>query len=513
MEFLDQLIEWSAPLGSPFLLLLVVFVTMPLMRSRAKPVQRAMVPAATVAGFLAVYHLCALQPRMDRWLAALNSPIVLVCLLVVLPAMHLPRRGAYRWFLVVPAALVLLLVLGIRQGLQTIPTDAESFPWLLVKPTWLIAGLTSLVVLVQPLLPMPLLRSTVRVLCLVVLVYGGFALRRDYADYQDMLARRTVARDVMNISETTPAMRYDNRLVHLPAAPCRFPEDGGYVQGCFLELAQRLLQVDARAALGGDADARGALEMSLAGMVVFVALSLVTARWWCGWLCPLSTMGEVANGIRKLCGLPAWRPSPGIKRAYLVSGLSLTGLTLLMARAIPHLDAQGKFAGCKLPIYPLCKICPNQQLCPVASGGINAYPPLPGTEWAFGFFRYGCLAVLGLFVVSFASARRLWCRFCPMGMISGLFNRGGLFRLRKDAGKCTACGVCTEVCPMDITVIRDEMQAEDVSCYHCVLCLRCVEKCPQDDCLRLEHGGHPVFASRFPWKHRDSTNPEEQDAG
>jgi len=36
-----------------------------------------------------------------------------------------------------------------------------------------------------------------------------------------------------------------------------------------------------------------------------------------------------------------------------------------MAKAFPHLDANGKFAGCKLPIYPLCKLCPGQQVCPV----------------------------------------------------------------------------------------------------------------------------------------------------
>ena len=168
-----------------------------------------------------------------------------------------------------------------------------------------------------------------------------------------------------------------------------------------------------------------------------------------------------------------------------------------MARAVPSLNAEGKFVGCKIPIYPFCKICPNQQLCPVAGGGLAAYPPLPGMEWAFGFFRFACLIVLGLFVVSFLAARRLWCRFCPMGMLSGVFNRGGLFALKKDPQKCNSCGVCGEVCPMDISVVRDEMQADEVSSYHCVLCLRCVEKCPRNGCLSLEHGGIEVTESRF----------------
>ena len=109
----------------------------------------------------------------------------------------------------------------------------------------------------------------------------------------------------------------------------------------------------------------------------------------------------------------------------------------------------------------------------------------------------GSLALLGLFLVTFAASRRLWCRFCPMGMISGIFNRGGMLELRKDALRCNGCGTCAEVCPMDIDVVRRETVDRDVGSYDCVLCLRCVEHCPRDGCLGLHHAGLPVLESRF----------------
>jgi polyferredoxin len=107
------------------------------------------------------------------------------------------------------------------------------------------------------------------------------------------------------------------------------------------------------------------------------------------------------------------------------------------------------------------------------------------------------LVLLAIYLFSFAAARRLWCRFCPMGMIAGLFNRGGMLRLAKDPGKCSRCGACAEACPMAIGLVRDELARRDVSSFHCVLCLKCVEHCPRDACLGLDFAGRRAAESRF----------------
>jgi ferredoxin len=300
----------------------------------------------------------------------------------------------------------------------------------------------------------------------------------------------------MKIEETVPVLRHRGRKTYLPSAPCRFTADGGYVQGCNMELAQRLMQADWSKAAARDPAALGEIGVLFGALVLFLATSFVLARWFCGWVCPLSAIGGALDWLRRMLRLPHLKPARPVKLAYLFSGAGLAGLTLAMARAYPSLDQDGRFLGCKIPLYPFCKICPSQQVCPVASGGPGAYAGLPTwAEWPF--FRTAVLALLVIFAASFALGRRLWCRFCPMGMISGLFNRGGLVRLRKDAAKCNRCGVCADVCPMDIDLVRSEMREADVSSYDCVLCLECVARCPRDGCLTLEHAGATTAESRF----------------
>ena len=454
--------------------------------------------AALLAAFFAAYHLAALNAAVERWLGALNSPIFAVFLLIILPAMYLPRNRWYKLFLLLPAAVVALAVLAGFEAYGSVPAGHEGFYWFLIRPAYLMGAVASLLVLIQPLLSLGRFRLAVRVACLLVLLYGGFALRQDYADYQGMLARRPHARpDIMTLAETSPVLQSDGRMTHLPSAPCRFTADGGYVQGCNMELAQRLMQLNTSALSARDPAVIGALSVLLGATALLLTLCFLSARWTCGWLCPLSTLGSLFDFIRRKLGLPHLKPSQPVKLGLLFSGLGFAGIALAMAKLYPHLDANGKFAGCKIPLYPFCKICPSQQVCPVAAGGPGMVSGLPSWEWGWGFFRVASVTLLLFFGFAFITSRRLWCRLCPMGMISGIFNRGGMFRLRKDAGKCNRCGVCAEVCPMHIDRVRAEMEQPDVSSYDCVLCLKCIEKCPRNGCLSLEHGGVKVVESRF----------------
>jgi len=497
-DFLQPILNLAEPLTSALLALLVV-LAIAWLRGRpwtARARRGAFV--LVVALFFAVYYLVRGTAAGARWLAAMNTPFAAVFLTVVLPAMHLPRNKWYRLFLVWPVLLVAIAVVSVVDAYRAVPGNARGFHWILVRPVWLIAGVTATLVLIQPLLRLATFRRVVRGTCLVVLVYGGFALRQSYDDYQAMLARRKDAvQDMMLLSETSPVMQHDDRLAYLPSAPCRFTADGGYVQGCNLEMIQRLMQVNLGAVGRRDPSAIGALSIILGALVVFLVFCFATGRAACGWLCPLSTLGDVLNWFRVRLGLPHYKPAQPVKLAALFSGIGLGSIALAMAKAYPHLDAEGKFAGCKIPLYPFCKICPSQQVCPVAAHGVSAYAGLPTWDWGFGFFRAACMALLAFFALGFIASRRLWCRLCPMGMIAGLFNRGGMFRLAKDAGKCNQCGVCADVCPMDIDMVRSEMTDENVSSFDCVLCLKCVEKCPRDECLSIEHAGAKVAESQY----------------
>ena len=496
---LEPLLDFLSPLTSPFLALLLLLSMGQLLRRVKSAVGRAAAIFGIVAVFFALYKVIAANESADNWLSALNTPLITVILFVILPAMYLPRNRFYRYFLYLPVFILLLGATSVLISYLDVPSSERGFYWVLIRPAYLMGCVASLLVLIQPCLTMKWFRRAVRLAGLIVLLYGGFAFRMDYTDYKAMLDRRVdpKASGGMRLDDTVPVLNSEKRMLYLPSAPCRFSADGGYVQGCNIELFQRIMQLNFADIVSGNPAALQSLSLVLSALLLFLLLLFLTARWACGWLCPLSTLGDLLSYVRAKMGLPYFKPSQPIKVTSFTAGLSFAGICLLMAKAVPHLDASGKFIGCKIPIFPFCKICPAQQVCPVAATGLSGYPPVPASEWAFGFFRYGSLLLLAIFLLAFMTGRRLWCMFCPMGMISGLFNRGGMFTLRKNASKCNGCGVCAEVCPMDIDLVRSEMKDENVSSFDCVLCLKCVDKCPRDGCLSLEHNGIKVVESKW----------------
>jgi len=125
-----------------------------------------------------------------------------------------------------------------------------------------------------------------------VLVYGGMALRANYDDYRAMVERRPKAHPgIMNVSETSPVLQSAERMTYLPSAPCRFTADGGYVQGCNMELAQRVMQVNWGEVARGEAAAIGDMGVLLGALLLLLAMSFAAGRWFCGWVCPLSWTG------------------------------------------------------------------------------------------------------------------------------------------------------------------------------------------------------------------------------
>ena len=61
--------------------------------------------------------------------------------------------------------------------------------------------------------------------------------------------------------------------------------------------------------------------------------------------------------------------------------------------------------------------------------------------------------------------------------------------------KCTKCGICKRVCPTQVTEVY-EKNGGDVTHSNCIICIRCVEMCPNKDALKLKFAGKPVIKSR-----------------
>lgn len=96
--------------------------------------------------------------------------------------------------------------------------------------------------------------------------------------------------------------------------------------------------------------------------------------------------------------------------------------------------------------------------------------------------------------------RRFWCRICPLGALIDIFsthkpfNNIAFTKLEKDGIKCTKCGICQRACPTQVTDVYHK-KSGDVTVSGCMLCVRCVEMCPEKDALKLKFAGKTLYKS------------------
>jgi ferredoxin-type protein NapH len=252
-------------------------------------------------------------------------------------------------------------------------------------------------------------------------------------------------------------------------------------------------------------------------LAVILIMPLVLGRFFCGWLCPFGFYMDVLTVIRKTLKI-RYRNFPDKFNKFLhnfryvlvffflilpiililiepPSTLSLFSLmALLFAGPFEHL---GILLG---PMVPL--IVPWTG--PLEIGGLYfSFPYVQEVIKYSGenFATINALIFLALTVVGSFLFRRVWCRFCPTGSSIAVVNRfkgfkwAPMLHLDKDETKCTKCGICKRVCPVQVTEVY-EQKGGKIKTSMCMLCLRCVEMCPYEDCLKVNLGGKTVFKSR-----------------
>ena len=87
-----------------------------------------------------------------------------------------------------------------------------------------------------------------------------------------------------------------------------------------------------------------------------------------------------------------------------------------------------------------------------------------------------------------ANNPRVWCTFCPMGMIQEISNRTATFlgfRSRwnvkvtiSNVEACRHCGKCSRVCPMQLEPHRHWDENSQFSGDGCIRCAVCTKNCP-----------------------------------
>ncbi len=185
---------------------------------------------------------------------------------------------------------------------------------------------------------------------------------------------------------------------------------------------------------------------------LLLLFGLVLGRVICGFLCPFGLLQELLHKLptKKIKKSPLTRKLTGVKY----------GLLLVFVLGIP-----AWFALRRVPLPGFCKyVCPAGTL---EGAVLLLLHPANGSLRALaGGLFWWKLAVLAAVMTACVFLYRAFCRFlCPLGALYGLMARLALLGVKVDKDRCTDCGACVRVCPMDIRAVGDS------ECVHCGACI------------------------------------------
>jgi ferredoxin len=246
---------------------------------------------------------------------------------------------------------------------------------------------------------------------------------------------------------------------------------------------------------------------------LLIVMSIIFGRFLCGWICPFGLYMDLLTRLRKALKIKHWtlsdRTNEALRQArYLIIAAFLILSAILGMRAIAGVELVSETELGRYLEIPFCQVCPAKPLFVLIEGALGfmdvdymlsqTIGDFALTGWYLTSINIVILSVVtgGSFMI-----RRLWCRICPLGGLIAIFSRFGpfkkisLIKLTKVEEKCTKCGICKRVCPPQVTEVYDE-KGGDVTVSSCILCFRCVEMCPYEDCLKVEVAGKPIYKSK-----------------
>ncbi len=196
-------------------------------------------------------------------------------------------------------------------------------------------------------------------------------------------------------------------------------------------------------------------EFHVALFVSLVALTFVTKKSFCSWVCPLGTVQEwIGKAGRKLFGRYV-RPPAVIDRVL----LNLKYVVLVLVLGLTWTVWQGDL-------------------------GFRAYDPFYIIFTGFQGHEtlwFSIFIGIGVLVAAFFLPM-MWCRYlCPLSAVMDPMSRAGFLRLKRNPDACTDCGVCDKACHHGIPVST----ADELTARNCTNCLECAEVCPEKGALTL----------------------------
>ena len=261
-----------------------------------------------------------------------------------------------------------------------------------------------------------------------------------------------------------------------------------YVNGCGGHCYLMGLQGVYGFGLGLEALRGAPLMTALGWLAVFVMLTALFGKTWCGWICPFGLFQDWFTLLRRKLGVrerilteKTRRILAPIKYILLVYMITLPPL---VTAGLLHQDFY----------LPFCNICPGKSLLPLFAGNPQ-YLALNFSTVVTLIFSSLLLIITGITLIGIFFKDRFFCIFCPLLALIHLAKPVTLLRLSKDVDACIGCGNCRRACPMSITEVQQERVTPDVQFDECLDCANCAESCTTDGALRLKWFRFNLFSS------------------
>lgn len=192
-----------------------------------------------------------------------------------------------------------------------------------------------------------------------------------------------------------------------------------------------------------------AILFIMAGLTV---TSIFKGRYWCGNICPHSSLFDSLLPLSRNSKIPEVLKSKPVIAGFMLFFMINIGNKVLNISS---------FWGTYDFLDKLGFIFSNTYLMVMIAGGL-----------------------LAVFVTP-----RTWCQFCPMGTMQkasyffgdrlGISKKTNKLITIESVDKCRSCGLCEKVCPFQLAPYRNFNEKNQFADTNCIQCSTCIENCPK----------------------------------